>query len=168
MKRLNSDLDLSPPESPVWRSFVKKVVALAGALSQPVWKMANDPLSLNLPPSGAWCGYYLYPGGGAKHWMKLSLTFAGNGQIDGDGIDDIAPFLIDGVFDHTTGEASWMKSYIGMHRVRYRGSYDQRSIRGVWTLTMAAGEFQIWPGASDQGEEETAHADIEEPELVTV
>ena len=101
--------------------------------------------------------------------MKLNLNFSQSGRIDGDGVDDVAHFLIHGVFDPTTLEASWTKAYISLHSVEYHGVYDHKSIVGTWTLEFATGEFRIWPGALDRGEEEAAHADIEEPaELVLV
>jgi hypothetical protein len=38
--------------------------------------------------------------------MKLTLVFAGNGAIDGDGVDDVAAFVITGRFDVPTNSAS--------------------------------------------------------------
>src|SRR5580658_9870535 len=74
--------------------------------------MANE-----LPPSGGWAGYYLYGHGGSRHCMKLTLTFAANGAIDGDGLDDIATFVITGRFDVVTSAACWTKAYVRMHTV---------------------------------------------------
>jgi hypothetical protein len=100
--------------------------------------------------------------------MRLGLIFTPDGKILGDGIDDIAPFTIDGVFDPATNLAHWTKSYIGMHRVEYRGRYDGRSISGDWTLAGRSGGFQIWPEALEEGER--SEAEVEEPaaELVSV
>ena len=78
--------------------------------------MANE-----MPPSGRWAGYYLYGHGGSRHRMKLTLAFAGNGAIDGDGVDDIAPFVITGRFDVATSAACWTKAYVRMHTVKYSG-----------------------------------------------
>ena len=126
--------------------------------------MSDSP---KLPPSGPWSGYYLYEWGGPKHRMKLSLLFSANGRMDGDGVDDIAPFIISGVFDGSSLEAIFTKTYIGMHSVEYRGVYDLKSISGAWTLRGLTGDFRIWPGAADEGQEETANAEVEEPaELV--
>jgi hypothetical protein len=120
-----------------------------------------------LPPSGAWAGYYLYGSDGVKHRMKLSLTFTPDGKILGDGIDDIALFTIDGVFDAPTNEAAWTKSYLGMHSVEYRGLYNQRSISGNWTISIATGGFMIWPDALEEKESSEAEAEVEQPaELV--
>jgi hypothetical protein len=130
--------------------------------------MVDDPLRASLPPSGAWSGYYSYRFAAGKHRMKLDLLFSGNGGIQGDGLDDIGSFLIQGVFNPTTLETSWTKAYIGRHTVDYRGLYNNKSISGVWTLGPGEGDFRIWPGASAEGEEETAQVEIEEPEAVLV
>src|SRR5262245_25014884 len=95
--------------------------------------------------------------------MKLVLNFSLSGAIDGDGIDDIASFMIRGVFDSTSLEASWTKAYIGMHSVEYRGRYDHKCIAGIWTLRIATGEFRIWPGAKEEGEEKSAQTEVDEP-----
>ena len=108
---------------------------------------------MHLPPSGPWSGYYLYGFGGAEHRMQLYLTFSQNGNIDGDGFDDIGEFSIRGVFDPTSREARWTKAYVRGHSVEYRGTYDQKCISGTWTLTIATGGFRIWPGVSAEGEE---------------
>jgi hypothetical protein len=115
----------------------------------------------NLTLSGPWSGYYLYAHDGAKHRMKLGLTFASSGTIEGEGIDDIAPVTISGFLDTSTNQAYWTKSYIGMHSVEYYGLYDGRSISGNWTLRRFSGGFRIWPSALE--DEETVHEEIEEP-----
>src|SRR5215510_10718144 len=107
---------------------------------------------MSFPPSGLWSGYYLYGYAGVKHRMKLSLMFTQDGIIRGEGIDDVAPFLIDGFFDAATSEARWTKAYIGRHSVEYRGFYDQRTICGDWTLFTTAGGFWIWPNAFEETE----------------
>jgi hypothetical protein len=116
--------------------------------------------SPSLPASGPWSGYYHYAHDTAKHRMKLGLTFALDGKIHGEGIDDIAEFIITGFFDIRTNQASWTKAYIGMHRVEYRGLYDGRSICGEWTV-VASGGFWIWPNALE--ESERLRAELEEP-----
>jgi len=117
--------------------------------------------SLALPPSGPWSGYYLYENGGPKHRMRLSLTFSRDGSIAGDGIDDIAPFKIDGVFESGSNKADWTKAYIGMHSVEYQGLYDGRTICGNWTLGIGSGGFWIWPSALEEAEGEAAA--VQEP-----
>ena len=114
-----------------------------------------------LPPSGAWRGYYLYGHSGMKHRMSLSLLFRESGGIDGDGVDDIGAFAIDGHFDCGTGAARWTKAYVGMHTVEYSGLYCQRQICGDWTVGGMTGGFWIWPvgesqfGFEEEGVEET-------------
>jgi hypothetical protein len=99
--------------------------------------------------------------------MKLHLTFAQDGSIDGDGIDDIASFEIRGVFEPDTREVQWTKSYIGMHSVAYRGVYDGRNILGTWTVHGISGPFRIWPSALSEDEEKAEAVEVEEPaELV--
>ena len=67
----------------------------------------------NLPPSGSWSGYYLYGADGAKHGMRLHLTFTAVGAIVGSGNDDVAPFTISGVFDGDTNQAIELEEQAG-------------------------------------------------------
>jgi hypothetical protein len=113
------------------------------------------------PPSGAWAGYYLYAHSETRHRMRLSLTFMMDGSIHGEGIDDVAPFVIEGRFDGASSAAYWTKAYVGMHSVEYSGLYCQRVICGDWTLARATGGFWIWPGNLDQSAEE--QAEVGEP-----
>jgi hypothetical protein len=123
--------------------------------------MMNDESPSSLPPSGPWSGYYLYGQADSKHRMHLGLIFSADGKIWGDGIDDIAPFMINGTFDVATNQARWTKSYIGKHSVEYHGFYDQRSICGNWTIAWSTGGFWIWPSGME--ETEGVEAEIEQP-----
>lgn len=123
--------------------------------------MANE-----LPPSGRWAGYYLYGHGGSRHRMKLTLAFTGNGAIDGDGVDDVAPFVITGQFDLATSVASWTKAYVGMHKVEYSGLYCRRAICGDWTLMSHSGGFWIWPESETDWEQVAEGVEIEEPVMM--
>ena len=99
--------------------------------------------------------------------MSLHLTFTGDGRIEGEGVDDIAPFVISGGFDVATGVASWTKAYIGMHRVEYSGVYCQRAICGDWTLVRLTGGFWIWPCSTEQWESAAEQLELQkEMELV--
>ena len=118
---------------------------------------------MNIPPSGPWFGYYLYGHSGQRHRMRLNLTFTLDGKLFGDGIDDVGPFLIRGVFISLNQQASWTKSYIGRHSVEYMGIYDGRSICGDWTLVMMSGGFWIWPGGLEEGIAESVEEEIEQP-----
>jgi len=128
--------------------------------------MNRDNPNLKNPPSGAWSGYYLYGHAGEKHRMRLGLTFASQGRVDGEGIDDVGPFRIHGFFDSKTNHAGWTKAYVGRHTVEYRGVYDGRSICGDWTLVGDTGGFWIWPSEFEEGE--AVEEGIEEPLTVTV
>ena len=86
-----------------------------------------------LPPPGAWTGYYLYAHSGLRHRMRLNLTFTMDGSIHVEGIDDIAPFVIQGRFDCVMSAARWTKAYVGMHSVEYSGFYCGQVICGDWT-----------------------------------
>ena len=84
--------------------------------------------------------------------MRMVLTFAFDGRISGEGIDDVAPFTVSGAFYGPTNQASWTKSYIGMHSVEYRGVYDRLSICGDWNLPPSTGGFWIWPSTLEEGD----------------
>jgi hypothetical protein len=73
--------------------------------------MANE-----LPPSGRWAGYYLYGHSGPRHRMKLTLVFGASGAINGDGMDDIGPFTITGMFDAATNAAQGRRRMSGCIR----------------------------------------------------
>jgi len=120
--------------------------------------MLND-----IPPSGPWTGYYLYGHGGLKHYMRLSLVFTPDGKIRGEGVDDVAPFVIDGFFNGATSEASWTKAYVGRHSVKYSGIYSQRAICGDWTLGRLTGGFWIWPGVVAESQKVVTPTELEEP-----
>jgi len=126
--------------------------------------MLND-----IPPSGPWTGYYLYGHAGRKHYMRLGLVFTPDGRIRGEGMDDVAPFVIDGLFNGVTREASWTKAYVRRHTVQYFGIYSQRAICGDWTLGILTGDFWIWPDVVPQSEkvvEQTEFEESAEPVLV--
>jgi hypothetical protein len=116
-----------------------------------------------VPPSGLWTGYYFYGHGGLKHRMRLTLTFARDGKIDGEGIDDIAPFVINGRFVSVTSEAHWTKAYVGMHSVEYFGFYSPRTICGDWTLGSLTGGFWIWPASLLESEIAEEEKEFEQP-----
>jgi hypothetical protein len=119
-------------------------------------------MAIEIPPSGRWKGYYLYGDAGLKHRMDMHLTFSPDGRMDGDGIDDIAPFTISGVFDAETSHARWAKAYIGAHTVAYAGVYCGRSICGEWELGGGTGGFWIWPASLGESEYSGAVVGVEE------
>src|SRR5215471_16833122 len=119
--------------------------------------------SPSLPPSGPWSGHYHYAHDTAKHRMKLGLPFGPDGKMHGEGIDDIAEFIITGFFDIKTNQASWAKAYIGMHSVEYRGLYDGRSICGDWSLIVGSGAFWIWPSGLHERVTESIEEELDQP-----
>jgi hypothetical protein len=85
--------------------------------------------------------------------MDLNLQFS-QGQVDGDGSDDIGRFLIKGRFDATNRECYWTKSYLDGHDVYYRGFREGKGIWGTWEITIQYhGGFHIWPRQAGEGEE---------------
>ncbi len=95
--------------------------------------------------------------------MRLNLAFASDGRIDGEGIDDIAPFVINGQFDCATSRARWTKQYIALHRVEYSGIYCARTICGDWTLGRGTGGFWIWPASLSESDVVEEQREIELP-----
>jgi hypothetical protein len=131
-------------------------------------------VSEELFPSGPWVGFYNYAPGD-RHGMDLHLTFA-NGVLTGDGIDDIARFLIRGRYDAAALECHWTKTYPGSHDVYYRGFREGKGIWGTWEIgPFAHGGFHIWPKGMAEGEHETAReaapaavdAIADEPETIS-
>jgi hypothetical protein len=88
--------------------------------------------------------------------MDLQLTFA-NGNMSGDGADDIGRFLIKGRYDAASHECYWTKSYLGAHDVFYRGFREGKGLWGTWEITIHDhGGFHIWPRQAGEGD---AHAE---------
>jgi hypothetical protein len=119
-------------------------------------------MSEALFPSGPWIGFYnYYPGD--RHRMELDLTFA-NGNMTGDGRDDIGRFLIKGRYDAASRECHWTKTYIGAHDVFYRGFREGKGIWGTWEIGLQAhGGFHIWPRQAGEGETQAESEGLEEP-----
>jgi hypothetical protein len=115
----------------------------------------------NSPPSGPWSGYYLYQDSEVRHQMRLTLIFSTDGKLQGEGTDDIGPFVIRGVFNGDFNACAWTKSYVGAHSVQYHGLYDGRSICGDWSLIMMTGGFWIWPRAFKESGAESIQEEID-------
>jgi hypothetical protein len=102
--------------------------------------MSNDD---GKPPSGDWIGFYQQHG--CNHVTEMFVEYDDD-YLTGSGRDTVGEFSIQGTYDSTTRELSWIKAYHGAHSVHYRGFYENGSIWGVWTVsTMARGGFRIWP-----------------------
>ena len=119
-------------------------------------------MSESLFPSGPWTGFYNY-GPGERHRMDLQLTFA-DGNMSGDGVDDIGRFLLKGRYDTANRECYWTKTYPGSHDVYYRGFREGKGIWGTWEIGLLShGGFHIWPCQAGEGEAETEKAAAAEP-----
>ena len=119
-------------------------------------------MSDSLFPSGPWTGFYNYRPGD-RHRMDLQLTFA-NGNMSGDGVDDIGRFLIKGRYDSASRECYWTKTYLGAHDVFYRGFREGKGIWGTWEIRIQEhGGFHIWPLQAGAGEAQAEAAASTEP-----
>jgi hypothetical protein len=104
-------------------------------------------------PSGPWTGFYNYSPKD-KHRMDLHINFA-NGQMAGEGNDDLGAFRIRGRYDAAAHECHWTKSYLGAHDVYYQGYREGKGIWGRWEINaFAHGGFHIWPKGQGEGEEQ--------------
>ena len=95
--------------------------------------------------------------------MDLHLEFA-NGNMSGEGNDDVGRFAIKGKYDEPAGECTFHKTYIGRHTVFFRGFREGKGIWGVWEIgTFAHGGFHIWPVNAAEGEQKSAKAEQDKP-----
>lgn len=112
----------------------------------------------HLFPSGEWEGFYTYSWSPQRHRMSFHLDFEG-GQVRGSGVDDIAPFHWEGVYD-TQHMTCVMVKFYPAHVVHYDGHADENGIWGTWTIgAFDKGGFHIWPksaGETNEEEEVTA------------
>src|SRR4051812_41149126 len=109
-------------------------------------------MSDDLFPSGPWTGFYNYTPAD-RHRMDLHLTFA-QGNISGEGNDDVGAFHIRGGYNENTKECHWRKQYIGAHVVLYTGFREGKGIWGTWEIPFGGrGGFHIWPRSEGSGEE---------------
>ena len=95
--------------------------------------------------------------------MDLQLNFA-NGNMSGNGADDVGRFIIKGRYDAASRECHWTKTYLGAHDVFYRGFREGKGIWGTWEIAIPYhGGFHIWPRQAGEGEECAESAAGEEP-----
>jgi hypothetical protein len=95
--------------------------------------------------------------------MDLGLIFA-DGNLTGDGLDDIGRFLIRGRYDAASRECHWTKTYVGAHDVFYRGFREGKGIWGTWEIgQLNHGGFHIWPRQAGEGETQAESERLEEP-----
>ena len=107
-------------------------------------------------PSGKWAGFWTYSGRKERHPMDLILTFR-DGEMSGEGLDFIGPFVVAGKYQLSDGKCWWDKQYVGRHAVGYSGFNEGKGIWGTWEIPYVGiehkGGFHIWPdGMSDPTE----------------
>ncbi len=96
--------------------------------------------------SGNWTGFYLESHRSEPGWMHLFLTCDDAGTIRGEGVDYVGPWSLTGSFDPKSRRCSWVKSYVGKHRVEYSGMLGADGIEGSWRIPpFLSGSFRIWP-----------------------
>jgi hypothetical protein len=128
-------------------------------------------------PSGKWTGFWTDRRVPGKHQMEMVLSFA-NGNMNGSGRDWVGAFNIDGGYNLDDGQCIFLKQYVGLHTVGYRGFNEGKGIWGTWEIAAAGmkftGGFHIWPENMPDPtqpvleEEAEATSDIESGDLITV
>ncbi|MBL8823096.1 MAG: hypothetical protein JNJ77_10950 [Planctomycetia bacterium] len=95
-------------------------------------------------PSGLWRGFWEQQYFGRQFMDDFTLKFH-NGSISGGGKDIVGLFVIKGEYDQ--GQISFVKQYIGKHKVVYTGQYDgEGSIHGTWVIPGdSKGPFSLSP-----------------------
>ena len=85
-------------------------------------------------PSGAWEGEWHQPAFGRQPMTGFRLRFA-DGRVAGDGRDVVGRFTVAGEYDPASGRITFVKQYLGKHRVAYVGRPDgEGSIAGTWSI----------------------------------
>jgi hypothetical protein len=115
-------------------------------------ELASVPALVRPLPSGPWSGFYRYRNSVGGYPMALSLRVA-YGILVGEGSDKLGPFVLAGAAG-PGAEVTWTKTYRAArrkHSVEYRGIWFDRHVTGSWTYKTSSGEFDVWPGAMDEG-----------------
>lgn len=136
-------------------------------------------------PSGEWEGFYCYKNDTEQHRMSLTLSFI-NGAVNGDGIDDLAPFTWKGYYDLSKFKIEMDKKY-PTHAILYKGDIDENGIWGMWSSSpeipsnispelfniiasqldiITTGGFHIWPKKL-KSKTNTAQEEIKESKRLT-
>ena len=95
-------------------------------------------------PAGEWTGFYTEFHRPERSWMNLFLQTQGH-VLKAEGTDYVGPWTAQGDYDPDSGEAQWVKNYIGKHQVSYQGTYRNGCISGTWQIGFIEGPFTIWP-----------------------
>jgi len=102
--------------------------------------------------SGLWTGFYTYAELETRHRMEFHLIFK-NGAVNGDGTDNVGPFVIQGSYEEAGGSVRWTKIYTGSHEVIYDGKLDGIGLYGIWKIPpQGQGTFRLWPRQVGNGE----------------
>ncbi len=95
--------------------------------------------------------------------MELHLDF-NNGNMRGEGNDDVGRFFIQGRYDAKSRECCFTKAYFGAHTVYYRGFREGKGIWGTWEISaLWHGGFHIWPQQAGEGEGRTRTTEADLP-----
>lgn len=95
--------------------------------------------------SGTWNGFYLEKQNENRGWMHLYLDFS-DGNIKGEGTDYVGPWVLEGSYNPSDGDCTWVKKYMGRHNVTYTGKLGENGITGSWSIQgLLNGPFHIWP-----------------------
>lgn len=108
-------------------------------------------------PSGQWAGFWEQAGWGRQAMSAFELHFA-DSRVTGQGTDVVGQFVIRGEYETTEGRVTWVKQYLGKHRVVYEGRPDgEGSILGTWTVDMYGikntGPFLLKPETPRQSDD---------------
>jgi hypothetical protein len=136
-------------------------------------------------PSGYWTGFYVYYHSQERHEMLLMLDFI-NGNISGNGHDDVGAFTFEGHYDLTSMTCRFMKHY-STHQIDYHGQIDENGIWGKWYYVyypgmgideaafnklmselrqQFSGGFHIWPRNKEFSAHEMAVRKLKEEEVI--
>ena len=113
-------------------------------------------------PTGEWNGFYLESHQPRRGWMSLYMSFS-NGKINGEGTDYVGPWVATGDYDLDSGICSWVKQYLGKHRVVYSGRVSDDGIHGQWEISHISGDFHIWPKGMNQFNERYLKEELDAP-----
>ena len=117
--------------------------------------------------SGTWNGFYLEKHNENRGWMHLYLDFS-DGKVKGEGTDYVGPWVLEGTYDENSGDCTWVKQYMGRHRVTYTGKLGENGITGTWAIKgLLTGPFHIWPKQMTHFNEMYMTEDLERQSLGT-
>ena len=94
-------------------------------------------------PSGVWEGFWVQEWYGRQPMEQFRLAFDRRGTVSGGGTDVVGVFTVRGECDPATGAVSFVKQYVGRHRVMYTGTPDgEGCIHGTWAITQDGPDYR--------------------------